>query len=35
VGGRAAELARERGVAQWHVSISHTDNLAVAVVAAD
>jgi holo-[acyl-carrier protein] synthase len=35
VSGRAAELARQRGVAAWHVSISHTDNLAVAVVAAD
>ena len=35
VGGRAAALARLRGVTKWHVSISHTDDLAVAVVAAD
>lgn len=35
VGGRAAALAERRGVKQWHVSISHTDHLAVAVVAAD
>lgn len=33
--GRAAELARQHGVRDWHVSISHTDELAVAVVAAD
>jgi len=35
VAGRAAELARTRGVQRWHVSLSHTDHLAVAVVAAD
>lgn len=35
VDGRAAALAERRGVKHWHVSISHTDHLAVAVVAAD
>jgi len=35
VRGRAAELAQQRGVSNWHVSISHTDDLAVAVVAAE
>lgn len=35
VAGRAAELARTRGVQRWHVSLSHTDHLAVAVVAAE
>lgn len=34
VDGRAAELARSRGVTQWHISLTHTDHLAVAVVAA-
>ena len=34
VGGRAAELARERGITRWHVSITHTDTMAMAVVAA-
>jgi phosphopantetheinyl transferase (holo-ACP synthase) len=35
VRGRAARLAQQRGVSSWHVSISHTDDLAVAVVAAE
>jgi len=35
VSGRAARLAHERGVTNWHVSLTHTDNLAVAVVAAE
>ncbi|MFM7047223.1 MAG: holo-ACP synthase [Actinomycetota bacterium] len=35
ISGRAAELARTRGVNRWHVSLTHTDHLAVAVVAAD
>lgn len=34
VTGRAAALAAERGVVQWRVSLSHTDLVAVAVVAA-
>ncbi|HEX8771709.1 MAG TPA: holo-ACP synthase [Acidimicrobiales bacterium] len=32
--GRAAALARERGVARWHVSLTHTDSLAQAVAVA-
>ncbi len=35
VQGRAAELAHQCGVSSWHVSISHTEHLAVAVVAAE
>ena len=34
VTGRAAELAREAGVSDWKVSITHTDGLAMAIVAA-
>ena len=34
VSGRAASLARESGVEGWHVSITHTDSVAMAVVAA-
>jgi holo-[acyl-carrier protein] synthase len=34
VRGRAAELAGARGVATWYVSITHTDLMASAVVAA-
>ena len=35
VSGRAAQLAATRGVQQWHVSITHTDQTAIAVVAAN
>jgi holo-[acyl-carrier protein] synthase len=34
VTGRAAELASERGIATWHLSITHTDQLAIAYVVA-
>lgn len=34
VSGRAADLAQERGIVGWHVSITHTDSTAMAVVAA-
>lgn len=33
--GRAAALADEAGVTRWHLSLSHSDLVAVAVVAAD
>jgi holo-[acyl-carrier protein] synthase len=32
--GRAAELAAERGVRQWHLSLTHDGPVAVAMVAA-
>ena len=32
--GRAAQLASQRGISSWHVSITHTETVAVAVVAA-
>jgi len=32
--GRAAELAGARGVTAWHVSLTHTDTVAVASVVA-
>jgi holo-[acyl-carrier protein] synthase len=32
--GRAAELASERGIATWHLSITHTDLVAIAYVVA-
>lgn len=34
VTGRAAELASERGIVTWHLSITHTDQLAIAYVVA-
>lgn len=34
VSGRARQLADSRGVSAWHVSITHTDSVAMAVVAA-
>jgi holo-[acyl-carrier protein] synthase len=34
VGGRAAELAAERGIASWHVSLTHTATMAIAFVVA-
>jgi holo-[acyl-carrier protein] synthase len=33
--GRAAVLAADRGVARWHVSLTHTDTVAVASVVAE
>lgn len=33
--GRAAELAREAGVLRWHVSLTHSDLVAVAYVVAE
>lgn len=32
--GRAAELAEDRGVGGWHLSLTHTDTAALAVVLA-
>jgi phosphopantetheinyl transferase (holo-ACP synthase) len=33
--GRAAALAADRGVRQWHISLTHTDLVAVASVLAE
>jgi holo-[acyl-carrier protein] synthase len=33
--GRAAALSLDRGVARWHVSLTHTDTIAVATVVAE
>lgn len=33
--GSAAELATRRGVARWHVSLTHSEAVAVAVVVAE
>ena len=35
VAGKAAVLAAERGVARWHLSLSHSDAVAIAFVVAD
>lgn len=35
VTGRAAEIARAQGVNTWHVSLSHTQDMAIAVVASN
>ncbi|MEQ1872693.1 MAG: holo-ACP synthase [Ilumatobacteraceae bacterium] len=32
--GRALELAKERGVSSWHLSLTHTDIVAIAYVVA-
>jgi holo-[acyl-carrier protein] synthase len=32
--GRAAELAAGRGITAWHLSLTHTDHMAVAVAVA-
>lgn len=34
VTGRAAELAHDRGIETWHLSITHTDHVAIAYVVA-
>ena len=35
VQGRAAELADERGIGRWHLSLSHSDAVAIAFVVAE
>jgi len=35
VRGKAATLAGERGITRWHLSLSHSDAVAVAFVVAD
>jgi holo-[acyl-carrier protein] synthase len=35
VAGKAAVLAAEQGVARWHLSLSHSDAVAIAFVVAD
>lgn len=34
ISGRADALARERGISSWHLSLTHTDGLAIAYVVA-
>jgi len=34
VTGRAADLAGSRGIGEWHLSLTHTDSLAIAYVVA-
>lgn len=34
IAGRADALARERGISSWHLSLTHTDGLAIAYVVA-
>jgi holo-[acyl-carrier protein] synthase len=34
ISGRAAQLADERGIETWHLSITHTDQMAIAYVVA-
>jgi holo-[acyl-carrier protein] synthase len=33
--GRAAQLAADRGISAWHLSLTHTDLVAVAYVVAE
>ena len=35
VAGNAATLAEERGVGRWHLSLSHSDTIAIAFVLAE
>ena len=35
VTGRAAELGADRGIGAWHLSITHTDLVAIAYVVAE
>lgn len=35
VSGKASVLADERGIARWHLSLSHSDAVAIAFVVAD
>ena len=34
VAGRAAALADSRGIGEWHLSLTHTDSMAIAYVVA-